>query len=159
MWPELAHGDTMQDSPILTWQPGGGVSVRSIPAPAGLVAVTPQTDGGTATQESPILVWEPGGGVSVGGGGAVPRSGTLYYWPSIENLTGGIAATDLDAQNISALPADSLIIVTIGNRGESQWLRVLNASSPVTNTDSGVIVPINYDASLRPYVLYRQLGF
>jgi hypothetical protein len=112
------------------------------------------------TQESPILVWQPAGGVSVGGGGiTIPRAGALYYWPSIENLTGGIAATDLDAQNISGLPSDSLIIVTIDNRGESQWLRVLDGSGPVTNTDSGIIVPTNYDASLRPYVLYRQLGF
>jgi len=87
------------------------------------------------------------------------RSGSLYYWPDIERLTGGVQATDLDAQNIAPLPDDSLIIVTIDNRGESQWLRVKNSGTPVTDVNAGVIVPTNFDAIARPYILHRQIGY
>lgn len=109
----------------------------------------------------PILLYDPEGGVVTGdddGGGIGQRQGHLYYWPDIQNLTGGVAETDLDAQNISALPEDSLIIVVIESSGESTWLRANDATSPVTDTNTGVIVPTNYDAVERPYVLRRQIG-
>jgi hypothetical protein len=110
---------------------------------------------------SPVLIYQPGGGTPSGLPGPALRAGNLYYWPDIEHLTGGLLETDLDAQNIYALPADSLIIVTIENRGESQWLRVLETDTPtpVTDLNAGIIVPTNFDSVLRPYVLHRQLGF
>src|SRR5262245_1916449 len=108
---------------------------------------------------TPILDYTPGGGVPPGVSNPALQQGPLYYWPSIKNLTGGLKETDLDAQNIAGLSIDGLIIVTIANRVESQWLRVKQGGSPVTNTDVGLIVPTNYDNSLRPYVLQRQIGF
>jgi hypothetical protein len=108
---------------------------------------------------SPILIFQPGGGTPSGTPGPALRAGNLYYWPDIEHLTGGLLQTDLDAQNISALPPDSLIIVTIANRGESQWLRVLETGTPATDLNAGIIVPTNFDSALRPYVLHRQIGY
>ena len=102
---------------------------------------------------------EKAGGYLAVAGVIAQRQGFLYYWPDIEHLTGGIQATDLDAQDISVLMPDALIIVCIPDRGASHWLRVEDAGSPVTDTDAGVITPINYDSILRPFVLHRQLGF
>lgn len=108
---------------------------------------------------TPILNYQPGGGVPPGVSTPPTRQGPLFYWPQIINLTGGNPATDLDAQDISVLPPDSLITVVIDGRGESQWLRVQQGGSPVTDTNAGLIVPTNYDSLLRPYVLKRQIGF
>jgi hypothetical protein len=109
---------------------------------------------------TPILNYQPGGGVPPGSNTGIQSPGFLYYWPTIENLTGGMPKTDLDAQNIFALPDDALIIVTIEGRGESQWLRVKHvAGTAVTDLNAGVIVPTNYDPVSRPYILHRQIGF
>jgi hypothetical protein len=108
--------------------------------------------------ESPILIYGESAGTATSPSPPV-RQGVLYYWPDIEHLTGGISETDLDAQDISVLAPDALIIVTIEDRGESQWLRVSDSASPVTDVDAGIITPTNYDVTLRPYVLHRQLGF
>jgi hypothetical protein len=110
---------------------------------------------------SPILNYVPGAAYGAAPGPPAPtQPGYLYYWPSIDNLTGGVRETDLDAQDISLLQPDSLIIVTILGRGESQWLRVEDHSGIlVTDLNAGIIVPTNYDQFARPYILKRQLGF
>ena len=110
---------------------------------------------------SPILGYDPGQGTPSGGGtsGGQQIQGQFYYWPNIIHLSGGIAATDLDAQDISVLPDNALIQVSIPGRGGSQWLRVKDGTSPTTDLNKGVIRPINYDVVLRPYILNRYMGF
>jgi hypothetical protein len=119
------------------------------------------------TSDTPILFYNPGSGTTTIGGTVLP--GYLYYWPTIKNLTGGVPATDLDAQSIYLLPNDSLIEVVIPDRGASQWLRVQNTSLPAppagsivsgnTDLDAGVIVPLSYDPVSKPWILHRQLGY
>jgi len=125
---------------------------------------------------TPILDYDPDG-VADGGAGAgtvlppspavLPPQGYFYYWPSVNTLTTGAALTpgltdpivSLDAQQISQLPANSVIEVVISGRGASQWKRVLNGTSPITNVDAGIIVPVNYDPIIAPYVLIREAGY
>jgi hypothetical protein len=91
--------------------------------------------------------------------GAVVLFGNMYYLRYIKRLTGGVAATDADAINISTLQEDDALRFMIPNRGESSWQVQTDLTSPVTDTDAGIIVPINYHATLRPYVLRRQSGY
>ena len=111
-----------------------------------------------ATSDTPILGYNPSGGIPSGGTGTVVI-GHFYYWPQIQNLTGGNPATDLDAQPIGALPVDALIEVVIPSRGASQWAKSPYSGAISSNTDNGTIVPIDYDPALNPWILYRQLGF
>ena len=92
-------------------------------------------------------------------GQGFPQSGQVFYWPDITRLTGGVAATDLDAQAISLLPPNTIIQVVIAGRGESLWERVQDATTPGTNTEAGRIQPTEYNASTSPYVLKRQAGY
>jgi hypothetical protein len=108
---------------------------------------------------SPILRYSPAAGTPSGVGDTLPSQGNRFYWPSITRLTGGVNATDLDAQDISALPNNSLIEVAIPARGGSVWLRVKDETIVGTDVNAGVIKPISYDVSLRPYALKRYLGF
>jgi hypothetical protein len=108
---------------------------------------------------TPILPYNPLV-TSVPPGSPALAPGYFLYWSSIENLTGSNVATDLSAQDISFLPTDTLIEVVILDRGASQWLRVYdNSGTAVTDVNTGIIVPANYDAILRPYILKRQIGF
>ena len=105
--------------------------------------------------DSPIISYNTTGATSP----TTIRQGSLYYWPSIQNLTGGTPATDIDAQPIYALPDDALIEVVIPDRGASQWLRVRDSTLTASDPDAGIIVPTTYDSVLKPWALYRQLGF
>jgi Pectate lyase superfamily protein len=132
------------------YQTTGGVS-RSI----GPVITSASGNGGVG---SPILGYQPQGGATTGFGTIGQRNGYLYYWPDIENLTGTIPQTDLEAQDISVLPSESLIIVVTGIDGEeTHWRRMPDSSSPVTDLDLGIIVPLNYDSGTRPWVLQQEL--
>lgn len=106
---------------------------------------------------SPLLDYVPSSGLPTPPSPLV--RGYMLSWQSIVNLSGGNAATDLDAQEIGILPAGTSIFVFIAGRGGSLWLRVQDATSPVTDLDGGVIVPIEYDPTLNPFVLQRQLGY
>jgi hypothetical protein len=85
--------------------------------------------------------------------------GYFLYWPSIKSLVDALGSPGLDAQRIDVLPDNTIVVVYISGRGESNWKRTFDNSSPVTNVDAGLIVPLNYDPGLRPYVLYRVEGF
>src|SRR5258705_13231418 len=80
-------------------------------------------------------------------GQGFPQSGLVYYWPDITRLTGGVVATDLDAQAISKLSPNSMVVVTIVGRGESTWKRFQDATKPGTDTEAGRIQPTEYNAS------------
>lgn len=106
---------------------------------------------------SPILDYAPASGLPTPSSPLV--RGYLLFWQTIQNLSGGNVATDLDAQQIGILPANTAIFVFPTGRGGSLWLRVQDATSPVTDLDAGVVVPTNYDPVLNPWVLQRQLGY
>jgi hypothetical protein len=92
-------------------------------------------------------------------GAGFPQSGSEYYWPSITRLTGGVLATDLDAQPIHLLADRSLLEVVIAGRGESLWMKVTDNTTPGTDTEAGRIQPTEYNASTSPYILLRQAGY
>ncbi len=84
--------------------------------------------------------------------------GNELYIPGITRLSGGLA-TDLDSLNLTALGDLSLVKVVIPSRGESHWQKVTDLTSPATDLDAGIVVPVNYDSTLRPFVLRRTSGF
>jgi len=89
---------------------------------------------------------------------ALPSSGYLVYWPSIQSLT-GTDPTSLQAQHIYLLPGSAIVEVNIPNRGASQWLVVQDVTTPTTDINAGRIVPLDYDPLFRPYVLIRVAGY
>src|SRR5215472_12778916 len=97
---------------------------------------------------TPILSYMAPGLPSVGGSG-LPVPGYFVYWPSINCLLQGtpgaieLPPVGLDAQRIGLLPDNIIIVVSIGDRGESNWLRVGDASSPSSDVNAGVIVPLD----------------
>lgn len=84
-----------------------------------------------------------------------------YYWSRITRLTGGVLATDLDAQPIAALPVNTIIKVKIVGRGESHWAKEAwpGPGDPASDTDAGIIKPVDWNAGAMNYVLNRVLGF
>lgn len=114
---------------------------------------------------SPILNYVPLTGTP--GSGTASSAGIYLYWDFVTLLTGGtpLPATNgggvsnsLDQNDISSLP-DKTLIKVVTATGASEWLRVLDITSPATDTNAGVIKPANYDPVARPFVLHRQSGF
>ena len=108
---------------------------------------------------SPILNYQPPVSLPIPAGPSLPPPGYFYYWPSITMLTGSDALLSLQAQNISALPPNSIVEVNIAGRGASQWLRSYDNTTPATDINAGRIVPINYNSTTNPYVLIRVAGY
>lgn len=117
---------------------------------------------------SPILDYQLPSWIPIPGVPGFPPNGPFFYWPTVNALTSTVIGDEptpgglviLEEQSIWRLPTDALIEVKISGRGASQWLRVEDTSGPTTNVDmGGVIVPLDYDSSLRPFVLHRVAGF
>jgi|SRR5215471_15315060 len=108
---------------------------------------------------APILDYTFGGGVPPFSGPGLPVPGPFAYWPSIINLTGGMSATDLDAQSIELMPQNAVVELVIAGRGASQWKKVLDNTTPATNTEGGVVRTLSYDPISNPYVFKRQAGY
>jgi len=117
--------------------------------------------------DSPILDYDkPSAGLPLPGGSGLPPPGYFYYWPTVNALTPTVVSTpisgdlvSLDSQPIYQLPADSIVEVSIAGRGASQWKRTQDSSSPATNVNAGIIVPVSYDAAARPFTLIRVAGY
>ena len=85
----------------------------------------------------------------------VQVTGSVTYLTSVTRLTGGVAATDLDAVPTVSLPVGTLIRVVVSGV-ESAWR--VEAGTAVTNTATGVIRPTDYNASTNAKNLVRVAG-
>ncbi len=112
---------------------------------------------GTTTAQTPLYLARVSNNVNRGGEtmpGVQVTQGVTYL-SSVTRLTGGVAATDLDAVATASLTLGAIIKVVTGGI-ESEWK--LQTGTATTDTAAGVIRPTDYNVSTNPRNLVRVAG-
>ncbi len=112
---------------------------------------------GTTTAQTPLYFARVSNNVNRGGEtmpGVQVTQGVTYL-SSVTRLTGGVAATDLDAVATAGLTLGAIIKVVVGGI-ESEWR--LQTGTATTDTAAGVIRPTDYNVSTNPRNLVRVAG-